>query len=61
MQLGLRGAALVAFGKRELLEVVDMTDFVAAQRAHLADAGLRHLRMLWSASTFLPIHQLRDT
>ena len=45
IQLGLRRAALVAFGKRELLEVVDMTDFVAAQRANLADAGLHHLRM----------------
>jgi len=28
IQLGLRGAALVAFGERELLEVVDMTDLL---------------------------------
>src|SRR5262249_4053931 len=31
IQLGLRGAALEAFGKRELLEVIDMTEFVAWQ------------------------------
>jgi len=35
MQLGLRGAALEAFGRRELLEVIDMTNFVAEQRSHL--------------------------
>src|SRR5215510_1520735 len=35
IQLGLRGAALEAFGRRELLEVVDMTNFVAEQRSHL--------------------------
>ena len=45
IQLGLRGAALVAFGKHELLEVVDMTDFVATQRSHLTEPGLRHLTM----------------
>jgi len=36
---------LVAFGQRELLEVVDITDFVAVQRSHLAEPGLRHLTM----------------
>ena len=45
IQLGLRGSALVAFGKRELLEVVDMTDFVAVQRSHLAEPELRQLTM----------------
>ena len=35
MQLGLRGAALEAFGRCELLEVIDMTNFVAEQRSHL--------------------------
>ena len=32
IQLGLRGEVLEAFGKRELLEVIDMTEFVAEQR-----------------------------
>jgi len=32
VQLGLRGATLRAFGQRELLEVIDLTDFVAEQR-----------------------------
>jgi hypothetical protein len=45
IQLGLRGEALKAFGKRELLEVVDMTNFVAVQRSHLAEPGLPQLRM----------------
>jgi hypothetical protein len=45
IQLGLRGSALVAFGKRELLEVVDMTDFVVVQRSHLAEPELRRLTM----------------
>ena len=34
IQLGLRGGALKAFGQRELLEVIDMTDFVAEQRQY---------------------------
>src|SRR5262249_52713462 len=45
IQLGLRGAALAAFGKRELLEVIDMTDFVAVQRSHLVEPGLCQLMM----------------
>lgn len=32
VQLGLRGPALAAFGKKELLEVIDMSEFVATQR-----------------------------
>ena len=44
IQLGLRGAALDAFGKRELLEVIDMTAFVAAQRSQLQQAGLAELK-----------------
>jgi hypothetical protein len=32
IQLGLRGDVLEAFSKRELLEVIDMTEFVAEQR-----------------------------
>ena len=38
VQLGLRGGALRAFATTELLEVIDMTPFVDAQRAH-ASAG----------------------
>jgi hypothetical protein len=44
IQLGLRGAALDAFGRRELLEVVDMTNFVAEQRSHLRQAELAQLK-----------------
>ena len=36
IQLGLRGAALEAFGTTELLEVTDLTDFVAEQREVLS-------------------------
>jgi len=39
IQLGLRGAVLEDFGKRELLEVIDMTTFVAEQRELLSRAG----------------------
>ena len=38
VQLGLRGAALKALARTELVEVVDMSPFVAAQRA-FARAG----------------------
>lgn len=37
IQLGLRGATLEAYGKRELLEVIDMSDFIAEQRQHIRD------------------------
>ena len=37
VQLGLRNATLRAFATEELLEVIDMSDFVAAQRAHAFD------------------------
>ncbi len=39
IQLGLRGEILEAFGKRELLEVIDLSDFVSAQRLQLATSG----------------------
>ncbi len=45
IQLGLRGDVLEAFGTRELLEVIDLTDFVAAQRATLAASGVGALVM----------------
>jgi len=44
IQLGLRGSAIDAFGRRELLEVIDMTDFVAEQRSHLRHAELPQLK-----------------
>ena len=37
IQLGLRGTMLRAFATTELLEVIDMSGFVAAQRAHAQD------------------------
>ena len=39
IQLGLRGVALEAFGRRELLEVIDLSDFVAEQRSRLSSTG----------------------
>jgi Domain of unknown function (DUF4291) len=44
IQLGLRGAVLEAFGRRELLDVIDMTAFVAAQRDELQRNGVAQLR-----------------
>ncbi len=43
IQLGLRGEVLEAFGKRELLEVIDLSEFVAEQRAKLEGAGVSAL------------------
>lgn len=43
IQLGLRGDVLTAFGTRELLEVIDLSVFVAEQRQRLASGGLREL------------------
>lgn len=37
IQLGLRGEALRAMATDELLEVIDMSDFVASQRPHATD------------------------
>jgi len=44
IQLGLRGTMLAEFGKRELLEVIDMTDFVAEQRDLMSRVGVGELR-----------------
>jgi hypothetical protein len=44
IQLGLRGPALEDFGKRELLEVIDMTEFVSGQRELLSRVGTSELR-----------------
>ena len=43
IQLGLRGDTLEAFGRRELLEVIDLTEFVAEQREGLASRGVAGL------------------
>lgn len=43
IQLGLRGPALEAFGRRELLEVIDLSAFVAEQRDALATRGVSAL------------------
>ena len=34
-QLGLRGALLEAYGKREILQIIDLSALVAEQRAHI--------------------------
>ena len=44
IQLGLRGPALEDFGKRELIEVIDMTEFVSEQRELLARVGIGELK-----------------
>jgi hypothetical protein len=43
IQLGLRGEVLEAFGRRELVEVIDLTEFVAGQRARLSAGGVSAL------------------
>jgi hypothetical protein len=35
IQLGLRGAALEAYGKREIVQIIDMSAFVADQRVNI--------------------------
>jgi hypothetical protein len=44
IQLGLRGDTLEVFGQRELVEVIDLTDFVTEQRSHLAASGIADLQ-----------------
>jgi hypothetical protein len=39
IQLGLRGKVLEAFGRRELIEVIDLSEFVAEQRERLSSGG----------------------
>jgi hypothetical protein len=43
IQLGLRGDVLEAFGKRGLVEVIDLSPFVAEQRLVLASGGVNAL------------------
>lgn len=40
IQLGLRGEVLEAFGRSELLEVIDLSEFVAEQRSRLSAGGV---------------------
>lgn len=44
IQLGLRGRALAAYGKEEIIEIADISEFVAAQRAN-STGGARDLVM----------------
>jgi hypothetical protein len=39
IQLGLRGAALEAYGKLEIVQIIDMSAFVAEQRANVREWG----------------------
>jgi hypothetical protein len=43
IQLGLRGDVLDAYGRRELVEVIDLSDFVAEQRQVLSASGVSAL------------------
>ncbi|MDB5311514.1 MAG: hypothetical protein JWO38_5716 [Gemmataceae bacterium] len=43
IQLGLRGGVMEAFGRHEVVEVVDLSDFVAEQRSVLAARGVSAL------------------
>jgi hypothetical protein len=43
LQLGLRGEVLAAFSRQELVEVIDMTGFVAEQRPHATTIGYANL------------------
>lgn len=43
IQIGLRGECLRRLSSAELLEVIDMTQFVAAQRAHVESGNLHRL------------------
>lgn len=53
IQLGLRGETLAAFARPELLEIIDLTAFVAEQRERLGDQGVRLLETPREA-VFLP-------
>ena len=54
IQLGLRGEVLEVFGRRELVEVIDLSEFVAEQRARLSSGGVSAIvtpreRVYWPA------------
>jgi uncharacterized protein DUF4291 len=43
IQIGLRGATLEAYGKREIIEIVDMSEFIESQRANAARERIEEL------------------
>jgi hypothetical protein len=43
LQLGLRGRALEDFGKREIIDILDLTEFVAEQRNNITKARIADL------------------
>ena len=43
IQLGLRGEVLEAYGRRELIEVTDLSEFVAEQRERFSSGGISEL------------------
>lgn len=43
IQLGLRGEALEAYGKREAIEIIDVSDFVAQQRENIGCGSIGEL------------------
>jgi hypothetical protein len=45
IQLGLRGATLEAYGKREIVEIINMSELVASQRENVADENIGKLIM----------------
>jgi hypothetical protein len=53
LQLGMRGPMLEAFGKKELLEVIDLSAFVTEQRDH-ASAERRSELLMPSEDVYLP-------
>jgi len=44
LQVGLRGATLRAYASSEIIELIDMTPFVAAEREHAKREGWKELR-----------------
>lgn len=56
IQLGLRGETLEAYGKREALEIIDVSDFVAQQRGKVANGKNGEL-LTPSEETYVPIDQ----
>lgn len=53
LQLGLRGAMLEAFGKREILEVIDLSSLVAEQRANVSTGRVSEL-LVPAEEVYLP-------
>jgi hypothetical protein len=57
LQAGLRGAVLEAYGKREIVEIIDMSTFVAEQRAHVGP-GQNHQTLTTPLErVYVPVEQ----